>query len=92
MRELFDEILALLAEQPVALARIVDRTGAGPRDTGTAMAVAADGRVIGSLSGGCVEAAVVTTAKLRTVSPAGERHVSHSPATPIGSPDASAMA
>ena len=62
MRELFDEILALLAVQPVALARIVDRTGTGPRDTGAAMAVAADGRVVGSLSGGCVEAAVVTTA------------------------------
>ncbi|MET9213310.1 MULTISPECIES: XdhC family protein [unclassified Nocardia] len=63
MRELFGEILALLAEQPVALARIIDRTGPGPRDTGTAMAVATDGRVIGSLSGGCVEAAVVTTAR-----------------------------
>ncbi|MEV0331965.1 XdhC family protein [Nocardia sp. NPDC050717] len=62
MRELLEQVLGVLAHEPVALARIVDRTGAGPRETGAAMAVTADGRVIGSLSGGCVESSIVDTA------------------------------
>ncbi|MEV0079517.1 XdhC family protein [Nocardia neocaledoniensis] len=62
MRELLEQVLELLPREPVALARIVDRTGAGPRETGAAMAVTADGRVIGSLSGGCVESSIVDTA------------------------------
>ncbi len=43
----------------VALARVVDTEGSGPRETGAAMAVNEDGDVIGSVSGGCVESAVV---------------------------------
>ncbi|MFF2088231.1 XdhC family protein [Nocardia sp. NPDC058176] len=62
MRDVLGQVLDLLTDQPVALARIVDRTGASPRDTGAAMAVGTDGRIIGSLSGGCVESAVLTTA------------------------------
>ncbi|MFC4375424.1 XdhC family protein [Nocardia halotolerans] len=62
MRDLLGQVLTVLRDQPVALARIVDRTGAAPRDVGAAMAVTGAGRVIGSLSGGCVEAAVLTTA------------------------------
>ena len=46
----------------VALARVVDLDGSGPRLPGAAMAVADDGEVTGSVSGGCVEAAVVTEA------------------------------
>ena len=46
----------------VALARVVDLEGSGPRQPGAAMAVADDGEVAGSVSGGCVEAAVVTEA------------------------------
>ncbi|MGQ0432331.1 MAG: XdhC family protein [Microthrixaceae bacterium] len=46
----------------VALARVVDIEGSGPRDPGAAMAVSEDGEVIGSVSGGCVESAVVTEA------------------------------
>ena len=34
----------------------------GPRDPGAAMAVSEDGEVVGSVSGGCVEGAVVTEA------------------------------
>ena len=45
-----------------AWARVVDLEGSGPRDPGAAMAVSADGEVIGSVSGGCVEGAVVTEA------------------------------
>ncbi|MEV6059116.1 XdhC family protein [Nocardia asteroides] len=62
MREILGQLLDLLPHGPLALARIVDRTGAGPRETGAAMAVTADGRVLGSLSGGCVESAVLATA------------------------------
>ena len=46
----------------VALARVVDIEGSGPRLPGAAMAVSEDGEVIGSVSGGCVEGAVVTEA------------------------------
>ena len=43
----------------VALARVVDIEGSGPRLPGAAMAVTDDGEVAGSVSGGCVEGAVV---------------------------------
>lgn len=46
----------------VAIARVVDIEGSGPRQPGAAMAVADDGEVAGSVSGGCVEGAVVTEA------------------------------
>ncbi len=45
-----------------AVARVVDLEGSGPRDPGAAMAVNEDGQVIGSVSGGCVEGAVVVEA------------------------------
>jgi xanthine dehydrogenase accessory factor len=46
----------------VAIARVVDLEGSGPRQPGAAMAVSEDGEVAGSVSGGCVEGAVVTEA------------------------------
>jgi xanthine dehydrogenase accessory factor len=46
----------------VAVARVVDIEGSGPRLPGAAMAVNEDGDVAGSVSGGCVEGAVVTEA------------------------------
>ncbi len=48
--------------KPAALARVVDLEGSGPRDPGAAMAVSIDGDVVGSVSGGCVEGAVVEEA------------------------------
>jgi len=45
------------AGKKVALARVVDIEGSGPR-----MAVNEDSEVAGSVSGGCVEGAVVTEA------------------------------
>src|SRR3546814_11718522 len=45
-----------------ALARVVDIEGSGPRGPGAAMAVSEDGEVVGSVSGGCVEGAVVEEA------------------------------
>ncbi len=46
----------------IAVARVVDLDGSGPRLPGAAMAVNEDGHVAGSVSGGCVEGAVVTEA------------------------------
>ena len=46
----------------VAIARVVDLEGSGPRLPGAAMAVTEHGDVRGSVSGGCVEGAVVVEA------------------------------
>ncbi len=63
MRDLLDDIDRWQkAGKRVALARVVDIEGSGPREAGAAMAVNEDGEVIGSVSGGCVEGAVVSEA------------------------------
>lgn len=46
----------------VALARVVALEGSGPRLPGATMAVSDAGEVAGSVSGGCVEGAVVSEA------------------------------
>jgi xanthine dehydrogenase accessory factor len=46
----------------VALARVIDVEGSGPREPGATMAVSEDGEVAGSVSGGCVEGAVMEAA------------------------------
>ncbi len=46
----------------VALARVIGVEGSGPLGPGAAMAVSDDGEVAGSVSGGCVEGAVVEEA------------------------------
>ncbi|HEY3843182.1 MAG TPA: XdhC family protein [Acidimicrobiales bacterium] len=46
----------------VALARVVGVIGSAPRDPGAAMAVNDQGDVAGSVSGGCIEGAVVAEA------------------------------
>jgi xanthine dehydrogenase accessory factor len=74
MRELLDGLDRWLAEgRPAAIARVVDLEGSGPRSPGAAMAVTADGEVLGSVSGGCVEGAVVQAAL--DVLDSGERPV-----------------
>ncbi|MGH9297227.1 MAG: XdhC family protein [Acidimicrobiales bacterium] len=52
----------LAAGRSVAIARVIGLDGSGPRDPGATMAVSDEGEVAGSVSGGCVESAVVTEA------------------------------
>jgi xanthine dehydrogenase accessory factor len=63
MKELFADIDRWRRDgHRVAVARVVDIEGSGPRLPGAAMAVSETGEVAGSVSGGCVEGAVVTEA------------------------------
>lgn len=63
MKELLPQIDQWLAEgKRVAMARVVGVDGSSPRDPGAAMVVSEAGEVAGSVSGGCVEGAVVTEA------------------------------
>jgi len=63
MKELINDIDEWLDQGVrVAIARVVDVDGSGPRLPGAAMAVSENGDVIGSVSGGCVEGAVVAEA------------------------------
>jgi xanthine dehydrogenase accessory factor len=64
MREILSELAEWRgARKRAALARVVKVEGSGPREPGAAMAVCEDGRVVGSVSGGCVEGAVVEVAQ-----------------------------
>jgi xanthine dehydrogenase accessory factor len=61
------EVLADIARwqaggESAAMARVVDVIGSSPREPGAAMAVSESGEVAGSVSGGCVEGAVVEAA------------------------------
>jgi xanthine dehydrogenase accessory factor len=63
MREILDDVERWRsAGRRVAVARVVDIEGSSPREPGAAMAVNEDGEVAGSVSGGCVEGAVVSAA------------------------------
>jgi xanthine dehydrogenase accessory factor len=57
----------------VVVARVVDVEGSGPRMPGASMAVSSHGEVSGSVSGGCVEGAVVTEAQ--RILQTGERKI-----------------
>ena len=64
MHEIRDQVARWRAEgHSVALARVVGLEGSGPRDPGATMAVSDAGEVAGSVSGGCVEGAVVEEAR-----------------------------
>ena len=51
------------AGRQVALATVVETCGSSPRPVGSSLVIAADGSFQGSVSGGCVESAVVSAAK-----------------------------
>jgi len=62
MRTVLDQLITGLSVGPVALARIASATGSVPSAVGAAVLVGPSGAVIGSLSSGCVDAAVVESA------------------------------
>lgn len=63
MKEVLPDIERWRSEgKQVALARVVGVEGSGPRLPGATMVVSDAGEVAGSVSGGCVEGAVVTEA------------------------------
>ena len=73
MRELLDDLDRWRRDgKRCVVGRVIGIEGSGPRDPGAAMAVNEDGEVVGSVSGGCVEGAVVSEAleMMRTKSPA----------------------
>lgn len=63
MKEILDDIERWrTAGMRVAVARVVGTEGSSPRDAGATMVVSETGEVAGSVSGGCVEGAVVAAA------------------------------
>ncbi len=59
MRELLADIDKWLANhEKVGIATVIQTWGSSPRGVGAKMAFTADGKIIGSVSGGCVEGAV----------------------------------
>lgn len=61
--DILSELLTYRAAgKPAALATVVETWGSAPQPVGAHLAVAADGQFAGSISGGCVEADVITGA------------------------------
>ena len=59
MREIVDEIRRWQDRgEAVALATVVQTWGSAPRKVGAKMAISENGRMVGSVSGGCIEGAV----------------------------------
>jgi len=76
-----DDPLAIAARwreegEAVALATVTETWGSSPRPPGSRMAISASGRIAGSVSGGCVESAVVEAA-LETLSDRQPRLLSY---------------
>ncbi len=63
MRDIISQLETWSAHnEPIAVATVVQTWGSSPRQVGAKMAVIASGTLCGSVSGGCVESAVVETA------------------------------
>jgi xanthine dehydrogenase accessory factor len=62
MRDILSDLSNWRAEnQPTALATVIQTWGSSPRRAGAKMALTPDGKITGSVSGGCVEGAVFET-------------------------------
>jgi len=60
MRDILIDLIQWKDEgMPIALATVIQTWGSSPRKAGSKLALTKDGRIIGSVSGGCVENAVV---------------------------------
>lgn len=76
MREILEPIDRWLADgKQVALATVVKVWGSAPRPLGSKMVISSAGEMAGSVSGGCVEGAVVEEA--RSVLASGEPKLVH---------------
>ena len=88
MRDVLDELMSIWRSGGTAgLATVVRTVRSAPRSPGAAMVVAPDGSVTGSVSGGCVEAAVyeVATEVVRTGRPVLQRYgISNDDAFAVG--------
>lgn len=63
MRDILPDIERWRAKgEPIALATVVSMQGSAPRRPGAKLAVNGRGELTGSVSGGCVEPAVITSA------------------------------
>ena len=62
MRDILSDLDSwLMGDQPIALATVIQTWGSSPRRSGAKMALTQDGKITGSVSGGCVEGAVYET-------------------------------
>jgi xanthine dehydrogenase accessory factor len=62
MRDILSDLDRWQAEdKPIALATVIQTWGSSPRRAGAKMALTPDGKITGSVSGGCVEGAVYET-------------------------------
>lgn len=74
MKELLPKIEQWIAEdKPFAMARVIQTWGSSPRPVGSAMLVSSEMEMAGSVSGGCVEGAVLKAAVPLTESGHGLR-------------------
>ncbi len=93
--DILTQVSAWLAEgETVALATVVASWGSSPRPPGSRMAITLNGRMAGSVSGGCVEGAVVEAAEevIRTGLPQTLRYgVSDERAWEVGLPCGGSM-
>ena len=63
MKDVLPELLRWWSQgRPVGVATVVQTWHSAPRPTGATMLLGPDGEAVGSVSGGCVEGAVVTEA------------------------------
>jgi xanthine/CO dehydrogenase XdhC/CoxF family maturation factor len=60
MREIVDRVRSWQAQgEHVAIATVLTTVGSTPRPAGAKMAVTASGKIVGSISGGCVDTDVI---------------------------------